>query len=368
MMGGRPRYVWRAVVENSLPPVLTISGVIYGLLLGGAVLVETVFGWGGVGQYAVTAILQNDYFAIQGFVLVAAIFSVVVYLTVDLLHAALDPRVRRGLSTVAEPLDPSRAIPPRRARARRVRGGRVLRGRAACSSRRSSSLLVLAALGHRSAARTRRHPRPPRAALERAPVRHRPVGRDVFARDLSAGRADISDRRRRRAPLVRVGRLPRPAARLLPRPVQRAVDARARRRPGLPAARLRARAARVPRPRHVDVHVRDRLRQHPDLHPAGAHGDASRPRAPFVEAASAVGNSTPRIVVRHVLPNVVTSSLIQLTSTAGFGDPARRRPQLPRRRHPAAAGRVGLDDPAGLAVLVDGPVVGVGLPRHRARS
>jgi peptide/nickel transport system permease protein len=76
--------------------VLTITGVIYGLLLGGAVLVETVFGWGGIGQYAVTAITQNDYFATQGFVLFAATFSVVVYLTVDLLHAALDPRVRRS--------------------------------------------------------------------------------------------------------------------------------------------------------------------------------------------------------------------------------------------------------------------------------
>lgn len=97
MMGASPRFVWRSVVENALPPVLTITGVIYGLLLGGAVLVETVFGWGGIGQYAVTAITQNDYFATQGFVLFAAIFSVVVYLTVDLLHAALDPRVRRSL-------------------------------------------------------------------------------------------------------------------------------------------------------------------------------------------------------------------------------------------------------------------------------
>jgi ABC-type dipeptide/oligopeptide/nickel transport system permease component len=97
MMGGSKRYVWRAVVENALPPVLTISGIIYGLLLGGAILVEQVFGWGGLGQYAVTAVLNNDYNAIQGFVLVAAIFSVLVYLAVDLAHAALDPRVRQSI-------------------------------------------------------------------------------------------------------------------------------------------------------------------------------------------------------------------------------------------------------------------------------
>jgi ABC-type dipeptide/oligopeptide/nickel transport system permease component len=97
MMGGSRRYVWRLVIENSLAPVLTISGIIYGLLLGGAVLVEVVFSWGGLGQWAVTAIFNNDYFAIQGFVLVAAVFSVFVYLAVDLTHAALDPRVRKSI-------------------------------------------------------------------------------------------------------------------------------------------------------------------------------------------------------------------------------------------------------------------------------
>ena len=71
-----------------------MAGVIYGLLLGGAVIVETIFAWGGVGQYAVTAITHSDYNAVQGFVLVAGVFSVLVYLVVDLVHAALDPRVR----------------------------------------------------------------------------------------------------------------------------------------------------------------------------------------------------------------------------------------------------------------------------------
>jgi peptide/nickel transport system permease protein len=97
MMGGGKRYVWRMTMANALPPVLTISGFIYGHMLGGAVLVEVVFGWGGIGQYAVDSIFNNDYFAIQGFVLVVAIFSVLVYLLVDLVHASLDPRVRAEL-------------------------------------------------------------------------------------------------------------------------------------------------------------------------------------------------------------------------------------------------------------------------------
>ena len=96
LMGASRRLIWRSVLENAAPPALTIIGVLYGLMLGGAVIVETVFSWGGVGQYAVSSINNNDFFAIQGFVLVAGIFSVVIYLAVDLLHAALDPRVRRS--------------------------------------------------------------------------------------------------------------------------------------------------------------------------------------------------------------------------------------------------------------------------------
>jgi len=94
LIGCSPRYVWRRVLQNAAPPVMTMTGVIYGLLLGGAVIVETIFAWGGAGQYAVDAIRDNDFNATQGFVLVAGVFSVLVYLAVDLLHAYLDPRVR----------------------------------------------------------------------------------------------------------------------------------------------------------------------------------------------------------------------------------------------------------------------------------
>jgi peptide/nickel transport system permease protein len=53
-----------------------------------------VFSWGGAGQYAVQAIVNSDFAAIQGFVLVAAAFSLLVYLAVDLLYFAMDPRIR----------------------------------------------------------------------------------------------------------------------------------------------------------------------------------------------------------------------------------------------------------------------------------
>jgi ABC-type dipeptide/oligopeptide/nickel transport system permease component len=81
-------------LRNGLPPVITIVGVLFGFLLGGLVLVEQVFAWGGFGQYAVQAITNADFSAIQGVVIVAAVFNLVVYLIVDLLYFAVDPRLR----------------------------------------------------------------------------------------------------------------------------------------------------------------------------------------------------------------------------------------------------------------------------------
>jgi ABC-type dipeptide/oligopeptide/nickel transport system permease component len=85
--------VYRYLIRNSLPPIITIGAIMFVYLLGGAVLIEKVFSWGGIGQYAVQAVGNADFAAIQGFVLLAATFTVLVYLAVDLLHMAVDPRV-----------------------------------------------------------------------------------------------------------------------------------------------------------------------------------------------------------------------------------------------------------------------------------
>jgi len=89
---------WRVVVchalRNALLPVVNIIGLRFGALLGGAVLTESIFGWPGLGQLVVTAISQRDFPLVQGVILIFALLFALVNLGVDLLNAALDPRVR----------------------------------------------------------------------------------------------------------------------------------------------------------------------------------------------------------------------------------------------------------------------------------
>jgi peptide/nickel transport system permease protein len=85
--------VWYAL-RAALPPVVTFTGIAFSLLLGGAVLIETVFSWGGAAQYAAEAIARQDFDAIQAFVLVAGVASIVVFLIVDFLYVWIDPRVK----------------------------------------------------------------------------------------------------------------------------------------------------------------------------------------------------------------------------------------------------------------------------------
>ncbi len=87
------RLVVRHALRNALPSVVTIISVLYGFLIGGAVLVEIVFSWGGAGQYAVQGVLNSDIYPVLGFVLFSAIFSLFVYLVVDLIYFAIDPRI-----------------------------------------------------------------------------------------------------------------------------------------------------------------------------------------------------------------------------------------------------------------------------------
>ena len=73
-----------------MPPIATFAGILLSILIGGAVLVERVFSWGGAAQYAADAVLRNDYPAVQAFVVVAGAISVFVFPLVDLLYTAID--------------------------------------------------------------------------------------------------------------------------------------------------------------------------------------------------------------------------------------------------------------------------------------
>jgi len=84
----------RHALRNAITPVLTTAGTTLGILLGGAVVVETVFSWPGVGLLAVQGILNNDSVLVVGFALFLATMMVLVNLVVDILYAVVDPRVR----------------------------------------------------------------------------------------------------------------------------------------------------------------------------------------------------------------------------------------------------------------------------------
>jgi ABC-type dipeptide/oligopeptide/nickel transport system permease component len=86
--------VYRHALKNALIPVLTLVGLQLGLLIGGAVVVETVFAWPGLGRFLVQAIQNRDFPNIRGTILVFAVLFAAINLVVDLLYAALDARIR----------------------------------------------------------------------------------------------------------------------------------------------------------------------------------------------------------------------------------------------------------------------------------
>jgi peptide/nickel transport system permease protein len=84
---------WRHVLRNALLPMVTMLGLQTGSLLGGSVLVETVFGWPGLGRLAFEAVLQRDHNLLLGILLLSSVLVVVVNVAVDLLYVVLDPRI-----------------------------------------------------------------------------------------------------------------------------------------------------------------------------------------------------------------------------------------------------------------------------------
>ncbi|MEM8571069.1 MAG: ABC transporter permease [Pseudomonadota bacterium] len=86
----------RHVLRAGLLPVVTMMGLQFAFMMGGAIVVENIFSWNGVGRMAVEAIFQRDYPIIQGFILTFSVVVVVVAIAIDALYAVLDPRIRRS--------------------------------------------------------------------------------------------------------------------------------------------------------------------------------------------------------------------------------------------------------------------------------
>ena len=88
--------MFRHVVKNVAPTALAVMGLQLGYLLGGSILIETVFSWPGTGFLLNSAIFQRDLPLLQGTILVLAIFFVLLNVLVDILQTTLDPRITRG--------------------------------------------------------------------------------------------------------------------------------------------------------------------------------------------------------------------------------------------------------------------------------
>jgi len=88
--------VARHALRTALVPILTVAGLQFGTLLGGAVLTESVFGWPGMGLLLIDSIFSRDYPMVQGIVLVFSSLFILTNLVVDLLYVVIDPRIRYG--------------------------------------------------------------------------------------------------------------------------------------------------------------------------------------------------------------------------------------------------------------------------------
>src|SRR5262249_19863104 len=90
----RRQVIYGDALRNCLIPVITLIGVAFGFLMAGNVVVESVFAWPGIGNYAVASMMSKDAGPIQSFVLFVAVVYVLVNLAVDLLYGVVDPRIR----------------------------------------------------------------------------------------------------------------------------------------------------------------------------------------------------------------------------------------------------------------------------------
>jgi peptide/nickel transport system permease protein len=90
----RRRVIYGDALGNAMIPVVTILGLVFGFLMAGNAVVESVFAWPGIGNYAITALMTKDSGPIQSFVLFVALLYVIVNFVIDLLYGLIDPRIR----------------------------------------------------------------------------------------------------------------------------------------------------------------------------------------------------------------------------------------------------------------------------------
>lgn len=90
----RRRVIYRDALTNALIPVVTILGIVFGFLMAGNAVVESVFAWPGIGNYAITSLMTKDSGPIQSFVLFVAVLYVVVNFVIDMVYGLIDPRIR----------------------------------------------------------------------------------------------------------------------------------------------------------------------------------------------------------------------------------------------------------------------------------
>ena len=87
-------FVWHHAARNALLPIVTMAGLQVSSLLGGSVIVETIFGWPGIGRLAFEAVFKRDVPLVMGILLLSSVLVLLVSLLVDLIYTRLDPRIR----------------------------------------------------------------------------------------------------------------------------------------------------------------------------------------------------------------------------------------------------------------------------------
>ena len=86
--------IWRHAMRNALLPIVTLQGLQFGAILGGAVITERVFSYPGMGTWLLDGILERDYAVVQGGIIFVALAYALMNLLVDMLYTAIDPRLR----------------------------------------------------------------------------------------------------------------------------------------------------------------------------------------------------------------------------------------------------------------------------------